>query len=98
MDKNLYEDRKTDNLISIIIPVYNAAKYLNRCIESILQQSYKNWELILLDDGSTDDSFAICESYMRLDSRIKVFHQANAGVSAARNKGIELAVGVSNFL
>lgn len=80
-------------MISIIVPVYNASKYLRECIESILVQSYHNFELILVDDGSKDNSLEICQSYIARDSRIIVFHQENAGVSAARNAGLSLARG-----
>lgn len=82
-----------EELVSIIVPVYNAEKYLDECIESILNQSYTNYELLLVDDGSTDKSAAICDSYESKDERIKVFHQNNTGVSAARNKGIQEACG-----
>ena len=80
-------------LISIIIPVYNVEKYLSRCVDSILSQSVEDWELILVDDGSNDSSLQICEEYAKKDARIKAIHQENAGPSAARNKGIELARG-----
>ncbi len=80
-------------LISIIVPVYNAEGYLARGIDSILAQSYKDFELILVDDGSKDDSGAICDDYARHDSRVKVIHQQNAGVSAARNAGLKAAQG-----
>ena len=80
-------------LISIIVPVYNASAYLQNCIDSILAQTYCNFELILVDDGSKDNSLEICESYKIKDSRIIVIHQENAGVSAARNAGLSLAKG-----
>jgi len=80
-------------LISIIIPVYNVEKYLNRCIESIINQTYKNLEIILVDDGSTDNSGKICDEYALKDNRIKVIHKQNGGVSSARNKGLEVATG-----
>lgn len=76
-------------VVSVIVPVYNAAPYLKRCIESITAQTYKNFELILVDDGSTDESGIICDRYAKADNRIRVIHQENAGVCAARNKGIE---------
>lgn len=80
-------------MISIIIPVYNAEKYLDRCIISILKQSFKNWELILLNDGSTDKSGEICDKYKRVDNRIRVIHKKNTGVSSTRNLGINLSKG-----
>lgn len=79
--------------ISIILPVYNVDKYLNKCIDSILNQSFKNFELIIIDDGSTDNSSLICENYLNTDNRIKVIHQENKGLSYARNVGINLANG-----
>lgn len=81
------------NLISVIVPVYNAEKYLPQCIESILKQEYPLFELILIDDGSIDHSGSICEEYAKRDSRIVVIHQNNKGVSAARNEGIRRAKG-----
>lgn len=80
-------------MISIIVPVYKVEHYLVRCIDSILQQSYTVWELILVDDGSPDRSGEICDQYAQQDVRIKVIHQQNQGVSAARNHGIVLAKG-----
>ena len=80
-------------LISIIVPVYNAASFLRRCIDSLLAQSFTDYELVLIDDGSTDGSTDICHDYLLKDSRVKVFCQANKGVSTARNKGIEVAIG-----
>ncbi len=79
--------------ISIIVPVYNAEKYLDECISSVLRQSRQVWELILVDDGSTDRSSAICDSYSDKDFRIRVFHKENGGVSSARNFGIQKALG-----
>lgn len=80
-------------LISIIIPVYNTQKYLARCIHSLLQQTYTNIEILLIDDGSTDNSYSLCQEFAVQDSRIVLYHQKNQGVSAARNKGISLASG-----
>ena len=80
-------------LISVIVPVYNASKYLNRCIDSILAQTYTNLEVILVDDGSTDESPAICDSYGEKDNRVKVVHKENGGVSSARNAGLKVASG-----
>jgi glycosyltransferase involved in cell wall biosynthesis len=80
-------------LISIIVPVYNVEKFLPKCIESIVNQTYTNFELILIDDGSTDNSGNICDLFAENDNRIKVIHQNNAGVSTARNNGIKEARG-----
>lgn len=82
-----------DVLVSIIIPVYNVEKYINRCIDSVLQQSYKNIEVILVDDCSPDNCGKICDEYAEKDNRIKVIHKKNEGVSVARNVGIEIAIG-----
>lgn len=79
--------------ISIIIPVFNTEQYISDCIESILAQTFKDFEAIFVDDGSEDDSYAIISKYVNLDSRIKVYHQNNAGVSAARNLGLAKASG-----
>lgn len=79
--------------ISIITPVYNTQKYLKRCIESVLSQTYSNIELLLIDDGSTDESGKICDEYANKDSRVKVFHITNGGPSRARNIGLENATG-----
>lgn len=80
-------------MISIIIPVYNVAPYLDECIASVVKQTYTDWECILVDDGSTDGSDEICDKWHNIDNRISVVHQKNAGVSAARNHGIEKARG-----
>lgn len=79
--------------ISIIVPIYNIEKYLPRCLDSILAQTYKNLEVILVDDGSVDNSGMIADKYARNDQRINVIHQVNKGVSAARNAGLDLATG-----
>lgn len=79
--------------ISIIIPVYNSEKYLRECLDSVLAQIYTDFEVLLIDDGSTDASGAICEEYATRDARFKVFHKENGGVSSARNLGIEKAKG-----
>lgn len=84
---------KTVPLFTIIIPVYNATKYLPRCIDSVLAQTYQNFELILINDGSKDLSGAICDDYALKDSRVRVFHKENGGVSSARNMGIKEAIG-----
>ena len=80
-------------LISIIVPVYNGAAYLSQCVESIRSQTLKDWELILVDDGSTDDTPAICDDYAAIDQRVRVVHINNSGPSAAKNIGISLATG-----
>ncbi len=80
-------------LISIIVPIYNGEKYLRRCIDSVLAQSWVDFELILINDGSCDKSLSVCEEYAVRDNRIKVIDQLNAGVSVARNTGIEAAEG-----
>lgn len=79
--------------VSVIIPVYNAEKYILKCIESILNQTNSDLELILVDDGSPDNSGAICDEYATKDNRVKVFHQKNGGVCSARNKGLSMANG-----
>lgn len=79
--------------ISVIVPIYNADKYLARCIESIVNQTYHNLEIILVDDGSVDQSLKICEQYAKNDTRIKIIYQHNQGVSVARNNGISHANG-----
>ena len=80
-------------MISIIVPVYNTEKYLDRCIQSILSQTYTDFELLLINDGSTDSSGAICDKYAEQDSRVRVFHKENGGVSSARNVGLDNAKG-----
>ena len=80
-------------MVSIIVPVYNAQNSLDRCLMSIIRQSYQQWELILVDDGSLDDSLKICKRYSDKDSRIRIIHTENCGVSSARNTGMENAHG-----
>ena len=82
-----------EELVTIIIPVYNISEYVERCIESIITQSYVNLEIILVDDGSTDDSGQKCDKYARLDERVIVYHKKNGGLSDARNYGIERSHG-----
>ena len=79
--------------ISIIVPVYKAEKYIQRCIDSLLSQTFKDFEILLIDDGSPDKSGEICDGYARVDSRVKVFHQENGGVSSARNYGLNKSTG-----
>ena len=78
---------------SIIIPVYKVEEYLEKCIKSVLNQTYKNFELILVDDGSPDKCPLICDNYAKIDSRVFVIHKQNGGVSSARNEGIKVAKG-----
>ena len=80
-------------LVSVIVPVYNVAPYLEQCLDSIVDQTYRHLEIILVDDGSTDDSGAICDRYAEGDSRIRVVHQKNKGLSGARNSGLDIASG-----
>lgn len=80
-------------LISVIVPVYNVAPYLQQCVESILLQSYKHLEILLIDDGSTDGSGELCDAFSRKDERIQVVHKSNGGLSSARNAGLEIAQG-----
>lgn len=84
---------KTERLLSIIVPVYNVEEYLGECIDSILQQTFRDYELILVDDGSTDCSGEICDRYASEDDRIVMVHKENGGVSSARNAGLKLAKG-----
>ena len=79
--------------VSIIIPVYNAERYLRKCLESIVSQTYINWELILVNDGSTDTSGKICEEYAEKDARVRVYNKSNTGVSDSRNLGIKESTG-----
>lgn len=85
-------DNKTA-LISIVIPVYNLSRYIGRCIDSVIRQTYRNIEIILVDDGSTDDSLMICNKYAQRDSRIRVITKENGGPASARNTGIDYAKG-----
>lgn len=79
--------------ISVIVPVYNVEIYLEKCLTSIINQTYKELEIIVINDGSTDSSGLICEEYALLDPRIKVFHQSNSGISVVRNRGIDISTG-----
>lgn len=80
-------------LVSVIIPVYKAEKYLDRCIDSVLQQTYRNLEIIIIDDGSPDKCPQMCDEYAKIDARVNVIHQRNKGQSCARNRGLDIATG-----
>lgn len=80
-------------LISVIVPIYKVEKYLKRCVDSIINQTYKNLEILLVDDGSPDNSGKICDEYEKIDKRIKVIHKANGGLSDARNSALKIAKG-----
>ncbi len=82
-----------DSMISIVLPIYNVEQYLERCLESVIHQTYKNLEIICINDGSTDSSLEICKAYAQKDRRIVIVDQENKGLAAVRNKGIELAKG-----
>lgn len=82
-----------EELVSIIVPVYNVEAYLDRCLSSIISQTYHNIEVILVDDGSTDQSGELCDQYQKQDSRIRVIHKENGGLSDARNAGIQISGG-----
>ena len=81
------------SLISIVIPVYNVEKYLEKCLQSVQNQTYNNFEVILVNDGSTDSSLSICEKFVNQDKRFSVFSKENGGMSSARNFGIKKAKG-----
>ncbi len=88
-----FKPQSVNHLVSIIVPVYNVEKYLHRCVDSILSQDYVHLEVILVNDGSTDNSPMICDAYAQSDGRIKVIHKPNGGLSDARNTGIDHATG-----
>ena len=81
------------NVISVIIPVYKVERYLEQCLDSVLNQDYEQLEVILIDDGSPDASGAICDRYALQDSRVRVIHQKNGGGAAAKNTGLRVATG-----
>ncbi|MBM6699643.1 glycosyltransferase family 2 protein [Bifidobacterium pullorum subsp. saeculare] len=88
------DDAKSDDvLVSVIVPVYNVAKYLGRCLDSLLAQTHGNCEFIVIDDGSTDESARICDHYAAQDGRVRVVHKQNGGLSSARNAGLDIARG-----
>ena len=80
-------------LVSVIVPVYKVEDYLDKCVESIVEQTYKNLEIVLVDDGSPDNCPAMCDGWAERDSRIKVIHNQNGGVSSARNSALDAAAG-----
>ena len=80
-------------MISIIVPIYNVEPYLHRCVDSLSKQSYEDFELILVDDGSPDNCGTLCEEYAAQDDRVRVIHKPNGGLSDARNAGMEIAQG-----
>lgn len=80
-------------VVSVIVPVYKVEKFLNRCVSSIVSQSYRNLEIILVDDGSPDSCPDLCNQWSAKDKRIRVIHQTNRGLSAARNAGLDVATG-----
>ena len=82
-----------DPFISLIIPIYNVREYIEQCLDSVIAQDYENFEILLVDDGSTDGSEAVCDSYADKDPRIKVFHTENKGLSCARNIALDAAQG-----
>lgn len=94
-DKNIYSSVKSDlcPLISVIVPIYKVEKYLDRCINSIVNQTYRNLEIILVDDGSPDKCPLMCDEWQKKDERIKVIHKENGGLSSARNAGLDIATG-----
>ena len=89
----MIKEKQEEARVSIVIPVYNVEEYLVECIESVLNQTYQNFDIILIDDGSKDSSGEICDQYAEKDKRIRVIHQENGGLSVARNKGLEVARG-----
>ena len=93
MQQRIEKNKENGPLVSVIVPVYRAEKYINQCVDSLLGQSYRNIEVILVDDGSPDRSGAICDEYAALDSRVKVIHKPNGGVSVARQTGMDNATG-----
>ena len=79
------------NMISVVVPVFNVEKFLKRCVGSIIEKNFKDIEIILVDDGSTDKSGKICDEYEKEDERIRIIHKENGGLSSARNAGMEIA-------
>lgn len=86
-------EKNVETLVSVIIPVYNVKDYLNECLDSIRQQTYKNIEVLMIDDGSTDGCDTVCDDYMKNDARFFAIHKKNGGVASARNEGLRIANG-----
>ena len=91
-------NKRQDTVLSIIVPVYNVEKYLKTCINSLLEQKLDAYEIILVDDGSTDSSGGICDEYAKKHEKIQVIHKKNGGLSSARKTGIETQVGKNNVI
>lgn len=91
--KKMRENIMENTLVSIVIPVYNVEKYLRKCIESVLNQTYKNIQIILVNDGSTDNSPALCDEYKQMYDKVEVIHKSNGGLPDARNAGLKRAKG-----
>ena len=91
----LLRSRRQPPLLSVVIPIYNVERYIADCLESLLAQSYLAFEAILVDDGSTDESVAVAQRYAAEDPRLRIVHQANAGLGAARNRGVAEARGAT---
>ena len=91
--KNISDTNRQEPLVTIIIPAYNASDYISKCVDSVLRQNYRNTEIIIIDDGSTDETYRIIQEYRGIDSRINCFHYENHGVSSARNIGLQHAKG-----
>lgn len=91
--KKIHKQKYNEELVSIVVPIYNVEKYLHRCLNSILNQTYKNFEVIMVNDGSKDDSDSICKSFVAIDKRFKYIYQENQGLSAARNTGMNVSKG-----
>lgn len=89
-------ENSKEPLLSVIVPVYNVEKYVGRCLDSIIAQTYKNWECVVVDDGTPDNSGRICDEYAQRDPRIRVIHKENGGVGSARNKGLLTIRGAFN--
>lgn len=92
-ENNLDSQKQNKPLISVIVPIYKVENYLNCCINSIINQTYKNLEIILIDDGSPDNCGKICDAFKKEDIRIKVIHEKNNGIGSARNKGLNICNG-----